>query len=85
MLRPKLPPIPATGFTSNPIILFISSPSLLARGAAPQAARLLADKRVILLAAGGFGYRFISELEEGGIEHIQRSGQVSDIVCQLVA
>jgi hypothetical protein len=46
---------------------------------------LLADKLVTLLADGDFGHRFISELEERGIEHIQRSGQVSDIVCRLVA
>jgi len=55
------------------------------RGAAPQAALLLADKGVTLLAAGDFGHRFVSELEERGIDHIQRSGQVSDIVRQLVA
>jgi len=55
------------------------------RGAAPQAARLLADKGATLLAAGDFGPRFVSELEERGIDQIQRSGQVSEIVRQLVA
>jgi len=54
------------------------------RGAAPQAALLLADKGVTLLAAGDFGARFVSELEEKGIDHIQRSGQVSEIVRQLL-
>ena len=55
------------------------------RGAAPQAALLLADKGVTLLVAGDFGPRFVSELEERGIDHIERSGQVSDSVRQLVA
>jgi len=55
------------------------------RGAAPLAAGLLADKGVTLLAAGDFGPRFFSELKARGIETIQRSGQVSDIVSQLIA
>jgi len=55
------------------------------RGAAPQAALLLADNGVTLLVAGDFGARFVSELKEKGIEHIQRSEQVSEIVRQLVA
>jgi len=55
------------------------------RGAAPRAVLLLADKGVTLLAAGDFGPRFVSELEESGIDHIQRTGQVSDILRQLLA
>lgn len=55
------------------------------RGAAPQAALLLADQGVTLLAAGDFGPRFVSELEERGIDHIRQSGQVSESVRQLVA
>ena len=55
------------------------------RGAAPQAALLLADKGVTLLAAGDFGARFVSELEEKGIDYTQRSGQVSEVVRQLLA
>jgi predicted Fe-Mo cluster-binding NifX family protein len=55
------------------------------RGAAPQAARLLANKGVTLLEAADFGPRFVSELEEKGIDHIQRTGPVSDIVRQLIA
>jgi predicted Fe-Mo cluster-binding NifX family protein len=55
------------------------------RGAAHQAARLLANKEVTLLAAADFGLRFVSELEEKGIDHIQRTGAVSDIVRQLIA
>jgi predicted Fe-Mo cluster-binding NifX family protein len=54
------------------------------RGAAPRAAFLLADKGVTLLAGGDFGPRFVAELEQRGIDHIQRSGQVSDIVRQLI-
>ncbi|MEJ2464013.1 MAG: NifB/NifX family molybdenum-iron cluster-binding protein [Candidatus Thiodiazotropha sp.] len=54
------------------------------RGAAPQAALLLADKGVTLLAAGDFGPRFVAELEQRGIDHVQRSGQLSHIVRQLV-
>jgi predicted Fe-Mo cluster-binding NifX family protein len=55
------------------------------RGAAPQAARLLADKGVTLLVAADFGPRFVSALEEKRIDHVQRSGQVSEIVRQLIA
>ncbi len=55
------------------------------RGAAPQAASLLAGKGVTLLAAGDFGPRFVSELEARGIDPVRRSGQVSDIVSQLIA
>ena len=54
------------------------------RGAAPLAAGLLADKGVTLLAAGDFGTRFISELEERGIDRVKRKGQVLDIVRQLI-
>jgi len=54
------------------------------RGVAPLAAGLLADKGVTLLAAGDFGSKFISKLEKEGIEHVQRSGKVSDIVRQLI-
>jgi len=55
------------------------------RGAAPQAARLLAGKGITLLAAGDFGPRFVAELEKRSIDTVQRSGQVSDIVRQLIA
>ena len=54
------------------------------RGAAPRSALLLADKGVTLLAAGDFGPRFVAELEQRGIDHIQCSGQVSDIVRQFI-
>lgn len=55
------------------------------RGAAPKAARLLASKGASVLAAGDFGSRFVSELEERGIGIVRRTGQVSDIVSQLIA
>jgi predicted Fe-Mo cluster-binding NifX family protein len=55
------------------------------RGAAPQAALLLADKGVTLLVAGEFGSRFVSELEQRGIDPVRRSGQVSELVRQLLA
>jgi len=64
----------------------VSNPfSEVDRGAAPRAAGLLADKGVTLLAAGDFGPRFISELKQEGIDHVQRSGQASDIIRQLIA
>jgi len=55
------------------------------QGAAPEAARLLADKGITLLVASDFGPMFVSEPEEKGIDHIQRTGQVSEIVRQLIA
>ncbi len=55
------------------------------RGAAPKAARLLAGMGASVLAAGDFGPRFVSELEERGIGIVRRTGQVSDIVSQLIA
>ena len=54
------------------------------RGAAPKAALLLSDKEVTLLAAGEFGPRFSSELEQRGIQHLQKSGLVSDVIRELV-
>ncbi|MGD8999798.1 MAG: NifB/NifX family molybdenum-iron cluster-binding protein [Granulosicoccaceae bacterium] len=55
------------------------------RGIAPRVARLLADKGATLLVAGEFGPRFVSELEERGIDRLQRSGQVADSVRQFIA
>jgi len=55
------------------------------RGAAPKAARLLSGKGITLLAAANFGPRFVAELEERGIDPVRRSGQVADIVRQLIA
>ena len=52
-------------------------------GAAPRAALFLADRGVALLAAGDFGNRFISELEEKGIRHVQMSGLISDVIVEL--
>ena len=42
------------------------------RGAAPQAARLLADVGVTQLAARDLGSGFVSELGAKGNDHIQR-------------
>ena len=53
-------------------------------GAAPQAALFLADKGVTLLAAGDFGSRFVSELEEKGIGHAQMSGLIADVIVELI-
>lgn len=53
-------------------------------GAAPQAALFLADRGVTQLAAGDFGSRFISELEERGIDHARVSGLISDVVAELI-
>lgn len=54
-------------------------------GAAPRAALFLAEKGVTLLAAGDFGNRFISELEERGISHVQMSGFISDVIVKLIS
>ncbi len=54
------------------------------RGVAPQMVSFLADKEVALLAAGEFGVRFASELEQRGIKYIQKSGLVSDVIRELV-
>ena len=54
-------------------------------GAAPQAALFLADKGVTLLAAGDFGSRFVSELEEKGIGHAQMSGLIADVIVELIS
>ena len=54
-------------------------------GAAPQAALFLADKGVTLLAAGDFGSRFVSELEERGISHALMSGLVSEVIVELIS
>jgi predicted Fe-Mo cluster-binding NifX family protein len=54
-------------------------------GAASQAALFLADKGVTLLAAGDFGSRFVSELEEKGIDHVQMSGLIADVIVELIS
>ena len=54
-------------------------------GAAPQAALFLAGKGVTLLAAGDFGSRFVSELEEKGIGHAQMSGLIADAIVELIS
>jgi predicted Fe-Mo cluster-binding NifX family protein len=53
------------------------------RAAAPQAAAWLADSDVTLLVAGDFGPRFISALQQRGIDHVQLSGQVADALALL--
>ncbi len=54
------------------------------RGAAPQSALFLADKGVTLLAAGEFGQRFVSELEQRDIKYVQKSGLISDAIGELI-
>jgi predicted Fe-Mo cluster-binding NifX family protein len=54
-------------------------------GAAPQAALFLAGKGVTLLAAGDFGNRFISELGERGIRHVQVSGLIAGVIVELTS
>ena len=64
----------------------LANPVVQAKGgAAPQAALFLADKGVTLLAAGDFGNRFISELEERGIGHARMSGLISDVIVELIS
>jgi len=64
----------------------LANPVVQAEGeAAPQAALFLADKGVTLLAAGDFGSRFISELEERGIHHALMSGLVSGVIAELIS
>lgn len=53
------------------------------RGAAPSAAQFLADKGVDTLIAGEFGARFVSELDEKGINYIRMTGWVSDAIENL--
>ena len=63
----------------------LANPAVQAeRGAAPEAAILLADKGVTLLAAGDFGHRFVSELEHRGIKQVLRSGLISEVVGEIV-
>jgi predicted Fe-Mo cluster-binding NifX family protein len=54
------------------------------RGAAPEVASMLAARGVEILAAGNFGQRFLSDLNEQGIAHVQRTGRISDIVREFV-
>jgi predicted Fe-Mo cluster-binding NifX family protein len=53
------------------------------RGAAPLVAQFLADKGVGKLIAGEFGSRFVSELEEKGIDYAWMNGLVSDAIKAL--
>jgi len=55
------------------------------QGAAPRAALFLSDNDVTLLAAGDFGPRFISELEQRGIRYVQKTDLVSDALKELIA
>ena len=64
----------------------LTNPVVQAEGrAAPQAALFLADKGVTLLAAGDFGNRFVSELEERGISHSLVSGMIADVIMELTS
>lgn len=53
-------------------------------GAAPRSALFLADRGVTQLAAGDFGTRFVSELEQRGVKHVQRTGLISDAIDELI-
>lgn len=52
----------------------------LERGAGPRAAAYLAGKGVDKVAAADFGTRFNRELQASGIECLERSGAVSDVI-----
>jgi predicted Fe-Mo cluster-binding NifX family protein len=54
------------------------------RGAAPKVAAMLADKKVELLAAGKFGSRLLSELDDRAIAHVLKQGRVSDVIRELI-
>lgn len=47
-------------------------------------AQFLADKGVHLLAAGDFGAKFLSELEERNIDHVEKAGRIADAVTELI-
>ena len=55
------------------------------QGAAPRAALFLSDNGVTLLAAGDFGPRLISELEQRGIRYVQKTDLVSDALKELIS
>lgn len=55
------------------------------QGAAPRAALFLSDNGVTLLAAGDFGPRLISELEQRGISNVLKTNLVSDALEELIA
>lgn len=55
------------------------------QGAAPRAALFLSDNGVTLLAAGDFGPRLISELEQRGIRYVQKMDLVSDALKELIS
>ena len=55
------------------------------RGVALQAASFLAAKDVTLLVAGGFGPKFVDELDRRSIKYTQKEGQVTDVVSELFA
>jgi len=54
------------------------------RGAAPKAARFLAQHGVQLLVAGDFGERFIIELEAAGIRQVKKTGIISDLLTEVL-
>jgi hypothetical protein len=50
-----------------------------------RATLFLAGEGVALLATGAFGNRFIPELEERVIIHVQMSGLISDVIVELIS
>ena len=54
------------------------------RGAGPKAAHFLIQQGVKLIVACDFGGRFATELETGGIQQVQKVGNVSDVITDVL-
>ncbi len=55
------------------------------QGAGPKAAHLLIQHGVELVVAADFGGRFIGELEAAGVQLVQKTGMVADIITNVLA
>jgi predicted Fe-Mo cluster-binding NifX family protein len=55
------------------------------RGAGPKAAQYLGQLGVQIVVADGFGERFVTELEAGGIQQVQKEGIVSEVITDILA
>lgn len=54
------------------------------RGAGPKAAALLIQQGITLVVAAEFGGRFVSELEDGGLQLAQKTGIVSSVITDVL-
>ncbi|MEJ2141028.1 MAG: NifB/NifX family molybdenum-iron cluster-binding protein [Gammaproteobacteria bacterium] len=54
------------------------------RGAGPKAAHLLVQQGITLAVAADFGGRFVGELEDNGVQLIQKAGIVSGVINDVL-